>query len=478
MNSTRLQKECLAGIIILLFSFCLSLGAQTRPIVILGGTLIDGTGRAPVTDAAIVMQGGRFQQVGKRGQVPIPQGAEVIEAGGKTILPGLIDGHCHYPDWVRGELFLAYGVTTCPDLLGNDDPKWILGQREAIRKGVIRGPRIWATGMHVDGPPLPQAGAAKSEYPGIVRTPEEARKLVRKLVEMGVDGFKFYERMTPELAKVAAAEAHRLGRPVFGHSVDIFASADAGYQGVEHFWSVVITSIQDPPKKEEMIRREARGAAGLHDLNPGEFHLYMEPEFYRYIEPKMFDRIIRVLVDNNIHWSPTWSTWFWPLSPRAAILKQQELALLKDPRFAIPSQTASRVEDLIEFYEKATPQRRAQLLDAYKGLGDFARRFVAAGGKIHAGSDPNHIVPAFGLHVELELLVEAGLSPLQVIQAASLNVAQAWRKDKDYGSVEKGKVADLAIVRGDPVKDITATQNVEMVFQDGKLVGGSNYKKP
>ena len=477
MNSTRFSRGFPFTTSLFFFWFCLGLGAQTRPVAVLGGTLIDGTGGAPVTDSAILMQGGRFQEVGKRGEVSIPQGAEVIEAGGKTILPGLIDGHCHYQDWAR-EMSLAYGVTTCPDLLGNEDPKWILDQREAIRKGVIRGPRIWATGMHVDGPPLSEAGAAKTEYPGIVRTPEEARSLVRKLGEMGVDGFKFYERMTPELAKVAAAEANRLGLPVFGHSVDIFASANAGYQGVEHFWSVVITSIQNPQKKEEMIRGEARGAAGLHDLNSSEFHLYMEPDFYRYIEPKMFDRIIRVMVESNIHWSPTWETWFWPLSPRAAVLKQEELALLKDPRFSIPPEAASRAEGLIEFYEKTTPERRAQVLDAYRGLQGFARRFVAAGGKIHAGSDPNRILPAFGLQVELELLMEAGLSPSQVIQATSLNVAQAWRKDKDYGSVEKGKVADLAIVRGDPTKDISVFRNVEMVFQDGKLVAGSNYSKP
>ena len=107
------------------------------------------------------------------------------------------------------------------------------------------------------------------------------------------------------------------------------------------------------------------------------------------------------------------------------------------------------------------------------------RRFVAAGGKIHAGSDPHRTFPpAFPLHVELQLLVDAGLTPVQAIQAASLNVAEAWQKDTDYGSVEKGKVADLAIVRGDVIQDIAATQNVESVFLDGKLVGGSSYSKP
>ena len=104
------------------------------------------------------------------------------------------------------------------------------------------------------------------------------------------------------------------------------------------------------------------------------------------------------------------------------------------------------------------------------------RRYVAAGGKVHAGSDPNRVTPAYALHVELELLVAAGLAPVQAIQAASLNVAQAWRKEADYGSVEPGKVADLAIVRGDLTRDISATENAEnfeMVFQGGQRVAGS-----
>ena len=92
--------------------------AQTRPIVIQGATLIDGAGRAPVMDSVVVIRDGKFQEVGERGKVSIPQGAEVIEAKGKSILPGLIDGHCHYRDWM-GEIYLAYGVVTCPNISNN-----------------------------------------------------------------------------------------------------------------------------------------------------------------------------------------------------------------------------------------------------------------------------------------------------------------------------------------------------------------------
>jgi imidazolonepropionase-like amidohydrolase len=114
-------------------------------------------------------------------------------------------------------------------------------------------------------------------------------------------------------------------------------------------------------------------------------------------------------------------------------------------------------------------------------LQDFMRRFAAAGGKIHSGSDPNHVVPGYAVHAELEMLVEAGLTPLQAIQTASLNVAQAWGKDKDFGSVEKGKIADLLIVHGDPRRNISDTQNVEKVFIEGTAMDISyhpDYKNP
>src|SRR5215831_709411 len=115
-------------ITVAIVTFGSSVIAQTGPIAIVGGTLIDGTGRASLTDAAIVMQDGRFVAVGKRGEVLLPQGAEVIDAKGKTILAGLIDGHCHLRDWM-GELYLHFGVVTCPTI-SNNPVEWVIGQRE------------------------------------------------------------------------------------------------------------------------------------------------------------------------------------------------------------------------------------------------------------------------------------------------------------------------------------------------------------
>jgi len=445
-----------------------NLWAQAQPVAIVGGTLIDGTGRAAIVDSAIVMQEGRFTAVGKRGEVSLPQGAEVIDAKGKTILPGLIDGHCHLRDWM-GEVYLHFGVVICPTI-SNNPVDWVIAQREGVRNGTIRAPRVWAGGNVIDGPPPEGLGALRRQRTSIiVQNEEEARKAVRMLADKGVDGYKFFERLSPQVANAGAEEAHRLGRPVIAHSLDIFVAADAGYQSVEHSWSVAYTSIQDPKKKAELD-----SARMNRKITTAEVHAYMEPE--------MFDRIIKAMVAKNIHWSPTWGTTFRALSPRAQQMKQQEVTLLKDPGLRyLPSYILKASEQHFAYFENASPEKRAQLLSGYTKVQDFARRFIAAGGKVHLGSDPDNILAGWGVHAELQLLVDAGLTAVQAVQSASLNVAQAWGKDKDYGSVEKGKIADLVIIRGDPTKDIFATQDVEKVFMDGKSIDTSfhpDYKNP
>jgi hypothetical protein len=444
--------------------------AQTRPVVIQGGTLIDGTGRPPLADAVVVFQDGRIRDVGERGKIAIPQGAEVIDAKGKTILPGLIDGHCHFRDWM-GEVYLAFGVTTCPNI-SNSPADWIIAQREGQRQGSIRGPRVWASGNVIDGPPPKglSAGALRRQRTSIiVENEDEARKAVRDLVAKGVDGIKLFERLTPQAAKAAAEESHRLGKPVIGHTLDIFASAANGYQSVEHSWSVLYTSIQDPKKKSELDFARMTGK-----VNTAEVHVHMEPE--------VFGRLIKTMVEKRVHWSPTWATWFRGLSARAAKMKQQEIALLKDPRLRyLPAYILKSVEEHFAMYESASPEKRAQYLDGYRKVQDWVRRFIAAGGKMHLGSDPNSVLPGYAVHIEVEMAADAGITPVQAIRSASLSIAEAWRKEKDYGSVEKGKVADVVIVRGDPLKDISATQQVEMVYMDGKAVDISyhpDYKNP
>lgn len=430
--------------------------------------LIDGTGRAPLMDAVVVIRDGRFQEVGPRGKVTIPGGAEVIDARGKTLLPGLIDGHCHYRDWM-GEVYLYYGVTVCPDI-SNNPTDWILAQREGVRDGRIRGPRVWATGSHLDGPPPKElSGLRRQRASTHVETAEQAVKTVQELVRQGVDALKFFERLNLEAAKAGAEEARRLGKPIFAHTMNIFEAAELGYKSAEHSWSVVYTSIGDAKKKQELDVARMTGKI-------------LTDEVHAHMEPAVFDKLVKTMVEKGIHWSPTWATWFRELSPRASELLERELAILRNPKLDyLPGYILKTTQEFFAAYEKAAPEKRAQLNDGYKKLQDFVRRFVAAGGKLHTGSDPNKVLPAFAMHAEFQMLVDAGISPVKAIQTASLNVAQAWGKEKDFGSVEKGKIADLVIVRGDPTRDIFATQDIELVLMDGKKVDRSftpGYKNP
>lgn len=116
-----------------------------KPLVVRGGRLIDGTGRPPVDDSVIVIRSGRFEAVGRRGEVSVPADADTIDATGKTVLPGFIDGHGHLEDF-HGELYLHLGITTCANIELYQDGPWTRAQKEGAALGKIRGPRIWMTG--------------------------------------------------------------------------------------------------------------------------------------------------------------------------------------------------------------------------------------------------------------------------------------------------------------------------------------------
>ena len=438
---------------------------KATPLVIQGGTLIDATGRAPMEDAVIVIEGERIKAVGKRGEVAAPPNARVIDVKGKTILPGLIDGHCHLLDFM-GEIYLHLGITTCPDITQNDD-EWTLAQRDGTSLGKIRGPRIWSTGARLVGPP--PAWALRGERGYLIKTPEEAVAAVRKKKAEGIEIIKFNEYVAPEAIKAGAAEANRLGLPVTCHCLDAFLAAEAGFAGVEHHWGLGMTSIGDVKKRWEVHERRMTGKINTADLS-------------YYYEPENFDGIVKAVTEKHVSWSPTIATWYRPLSPSVARFKERELSILdrKEASY-LPGVLREQALGQYERYAKFPPERLNNAREGYKKLEDLIRRYVQAGGLIRAGSDPNNGLPGLGVHQEMVMFVEAGLTPMQAIQAATVNVAMAFRKDTDFGTVEPGKVADLIAVDGDPLKDVWTTQNVKLVVLGGKIVDHefhANHKNP
>ncbi|MSP37354.1 MAG: hypothetical protein EXR70_02520 [Deltaproteobacteria bacterium] len=462
------RNRLLAVALVLVLSALLaapSLAQIITPLVIQGGTLIDATGREPIRDAIIVVEGERIKAVGKRGEIAIPRGAKIIDAKGKTILPGFIDGHCHLLDFI-GEIYLHLGITSCPDITQNDD-EWTLAQKNGTNLGKIRGPRIWSTGGRLVGPP--PAWALRGERGYLVKTPEEAREVVRKKKAAGIEIIKFNEYVAPEVIKAGAEEANRLGMPITCHCLDVFLAAENNFAGVEHHWGMGMTTIGDLKKRWEVHEQRMTGKINTADLS----------YFY---ETENFDKVVKAAVDKNISWSPTIATWYRPLSPSVARFKERELSILDHKNAGyLPRVLREQALGQYERYAKFAPERLARAQEGYKKLEDLMRRYVKAGGLIRAGSDPNNGLPGLGVHQEMVMFVEAGLTPMQALQAGTINVAKAFRKDKDYGTVEAGKVADIIVIDGDPLKDIWAVQNVKQVILGGKIVDRefhANYKNP
>jgi imidazolonepropionase-like amidohydrolase len=438
-------------------------------LVVRGGRLIDGTGRPPLDNAVIVMRAGRFVAVGRDGEVAVPPGAQVIDVAGKTVLPGFIDGHAHLEDF-HGELYLHLGITSCVTIEIFQDGPWTLAQKRGTDSGKIKGPRIWTSGQAIGGvrteTDAPDSRALRGNI--TVETPEEARKAIRDKKEQGYDLIKLNEFISYDLVHAAADEAHKLGLPVTAHSWDVIESVKAGVDSIEHIWSVGYSSILDVKRRRQLAKQ--RLAGNIEQELAGSYY-----------EPDNFDDIIGVMVEHGVAWTPTIAKWLRPLSPSAPRFRERERQILDNPHADLPAAVRTIADVAYDkLYKRYTPEQLDRTKIFYEKANEFIRRFVAAGGVLKEGSDPPRGMAGMLLHEALVMDVEAGVPPMTAIQAATLNVAKTFKKDKDYGSVEPGKVADLCIIEGNPLKDIWMTQNVKMVIMEGKQVdiGFSKYKNP
>jgi hypothetical protein len=440
-----------------------------KPLVVQGGRLIDGAGPPPIENSVIVIQNGRFAAVGRHGEIAVPAGAEVIDVAGKTVLPGFIDGHGHLEDF-HGELYLHLGITTCANIELYQDGPWTRAQKQGTALRKIRGPRIWMTGRAIGGVGTGHDafGSRTSRDNVIVTTPEEVLSAVKRKKEFGCDILKVNEFLSLDLLKVAVEEAHRLEMPVAAHSWNVVGSCNAGVDSIEHIWSVGYSSIPYAPARRKLAEDRLGGVIDQELAGA-------------YYQTENFDQVIGAMVERGVAWTPTIAKWLRPLSPSAERFRKRENEILNDPNADLPAAvrvvTDNAYEKLLKRY---TPKQLDQAKIGYEKASEFIRRFVQAGGILKEGSDPPRGMAALLMHQALVMDVEAGVPPMAAIQAATLNVARTFGKEKDYGSVERGKVADLSIIEGNPLQDIWATQNVKMVVMDGKVIdiGFTKYKNP
>jgi imidazolonepropionase-like amidohydrolase len=438
-------------------------------LVVQGGKLIDGTGKPPVENSVIIIEGDRFKAVGVSGQVAIPPGSQIIDVKGKTVLPGFIDGHGHLEDF-HGELYLHLGITTCANIELYQDGPWTLAQKQGTDLGKIRGPRIWMSGRAIGGVSTGHDafGSRTARDNIIVTTAEEVRRAVQRKKELGCEILKVNEFLSLDLLKVAVDEAHGLGMPVAAHSWDVVGSVKAGVDAIEHIWSVGYSSIPYAPARRKLAQDRLGGVIDQELAGA-------------YYQTENFDEVIGAMVEHHVAWTPTIAKWLRPLSRSAERFRERENQILNNPNADLPAAVRTVTDNAYDkLLKRYTPAQLEQTKVGYEKAKEFIRRFVQAGGILKEGSDPPRGMAALLMHQALAIDVEAGVPPMKAIQAATLNVARTFRKDKDYGSVEPGKVADLSIVEGDPLQDIWMTQNVKMVVMDGKVIdiGFKKYKNP
>ncbi|HTZ95173.1 MAG TPA: amidohydrolase family protein [Terriglobales bacterium] len=407
-------------------------GSHAETLALVGATLIDGTGRAPISDSVIVIDKGRIVAVGPRSKVKIPDAATVIDAKGKAILPGLWDMHAHFEQVEWGPIYLAAGVTSVRDC-GNEF-EFITSVRDAIAQGHGLGPRILAAGI-VDGSGPSSIGVQR------VDTPEQARLWVDRYHQAGFQQMKIYSSVKLEEVRAVAEEAHRLGMTVTGHVPDglnAFQVIEAGQDQINHIQ--YIAAIMHPPLPVGASRQEQMKAVIDFDINS-----------------TTAKNALAFLKDHHT-----------VIDPTVALYEFLTATTAKPPASFEPGVNKVAPELAEQLTDVGPPTERSAMFDK---MFDRDLEIIGAlhrtGIPIVAGTDQT--VPGYSLHREIELYVKAGFTPMEAIQAATIVPARVMKLDKEVGTVETGKRADLVILDGNPMEEIQNTRKVEYVITNGVM---------
>jgi imidazolonepropionase-like amidohydrolase len=422
--------------------------------------VIDGTGAAAREDQTIVIRDGKIDWVGPAADAKVTGEVKIVDLKGYTVLPGLVGMHDHMFFPMGGNppmysnmgfsfprLYLALGVTTIRTT-GSVQPHLDLEIKKLIESNRMIGPKMFITAPYLEGV------GSFTPVMHTLKDADDARRLVNYWADQGATSFKAYMNITRDELRAAVEEAHKRGLKVTGHlcSVTYREAAEIGIDNLEH--GLLPDSDFVPDKQPDKCPGAAVGQS-LRGLD---------------IKGDAVKETIRVLVAKNVALTSTLPVFeaSAPLAPGqagptaigagGAIMNQRMLNVMNNDARVRYLTARSRIvgtNPQAEFIRKSM---------------DFERAFVAAGGLLIAGLDPTGnggVVAGFGDLREVELLVEAGFTPLEAIKIASFNGAKFLGEDSRIGSIAIGKQADLMIVKGNPALKITDIENVEIVFKDG-----------
>jgi imidazolonepropionase-like amidohydrolase len=407
---------------------------RSGAFAIVGATLVDGTGAAPLHDSVVIVRQGRIDAVGARGTVPVPRGMAVIDAAGKTLLAGLWEMHTHFSGVEFGPALLAAGITTARDCGGEFD--YLVAQRNAIESRAAVGPRLLLAGL-VD------AGAEKAFGHVFAETPDAGRAVVRRYHDAGFQQIKLYTFLTPDVVRAISEEAHRLGMTVTGHvprALSPIEGVEAGMDQINHL-SYVITAMRGPASAATAAPAPPAGTPPPPPIDIGS---------------DVAQRAVTFFKDHQTVIDPT-AGW----GEMAAHAKGVEVASFEPGITHAPWIVETKFRGM---GGTATPEQMHARVAQYLAVIGALHK---AGVPIVPGSDTSLV--GFGLHRELELYVEAGMTPLEAIQSATIVSARAMKLDREVGTVEQGKRADLILIDGDPLADIHNLRRVSRVISHGRV---------
>ncbi|HJU85889.1 MAG TPA: amidohydrolase family protein [Gemmatimonadota bacterium] len=413
------------------------------PVVALTGVqVVDGTGAAPLANATVVIRDGTIEAVGT--DVEVPAGAEVLDLTGHSVIPGFVGLHDHTFYTTAGrriqatetapKLYLGSGVTTIRTT-GSYHPYSELNLKRAIDAGELPGPRVHVTGPYLTG--------GTSSYMTIVSDPEEARRVVGYWSDEGATWFKVYTRISRADLAAVIEEAHSRGLKVTGHicSVSFREAVELGIDNLEH--GFFTNSDYAPGKQPDECPQNLTESLLDVDLQGPEVQA-------------TFDEMI----ENGVAMTTTVAI-YETFVPNRPPLDQRMLDLMA------PEAREEYLETRAEIAATADSSAWPQLFQKAQA---YEKAFFDAGGLLAAGVDPTGIggaLAGLGDQRNYELLVEAGFTPVQAIQIMTANGAKVLGEYERYGSIEPGKLAELAVVEGDPVARPAEIRNVVLVFKDG-----------
>lgn len=428
--------------------------------------VLDGTGASPIEDATVVLSAGRILAI-----VPPGSSAPVILDGapalhldltGRTVIPGLVGMHDHMYGIARPNadaegrsepplvipqmtftaphLYLGAGVTTLRTT-GSVEPYTDLNLKHDIDAGKLPGPHMDVTAPYLEG------GSSPFIQMHRLKDADDARATVDFWAAQGATSFKAYMNITRAELKAAIDEAHKLGLKLTGHlcSVTYPEAAELGIDNLEHGFFV---NTQLDPGKQPDVCPATTGGPTLAHMTPG--------------SPQA-SALIKLLVSHHVALTSTLPV-FESSDPRHLKLQPRVLETMSPP-----TREAYLYTRNLELNRVTAPGAIDRAQNFRNGMA-LERAFVAAGGMLLAGPDPTGdggTLPGFGDQREIELLVDAGFTPLEAIHIATLNGATYLGREKNIGSIAAGKNADLVVLKGDPSRHIADIENTEVVFKDG-----------